>query len=62
MQFRLVRHFTLTSLAFIIAAGVALGMYYREIALSRMLQQQESNNVNVTRVFANTLWKRHFSG
>lgn len=62
MQFRLVRHFTLTSLAFIVAAGVALGLYYREIAISRMLQQQESNNVNLTRVFANTLWQRHFSG
>ncbi|MBI2276375.1 MAG: sensor histidine kinase [Dechloromonas sp.] len=62
MQFRLVRHFTLTSLAFIIAAGAALGLYYREIALSRMLQQQESNNVNLSRVFANTLWQRHFSG
>lgn len=61
MQFRLVRHFTLTSLAFIIAAGGALGLYYRDMALSRMLQQQESNNVNVTRVFANTLWQRHFS-
>lgn len=62
MQFRLVRHFTLTSLVFIIAAGTALGLYYREIAISRMLQQQESNNVNLTRVFANTLWERHFSG
>jgi signal transduction histidine kinase len=61
MQFPLVRHFTLTSLAFIVAAGVALGLYYREMALSRMLQQQESNNVNLTRVFANTLWERHFS-
>lgn len=61
MQFRLVRHFTLTSLAFIIAAGAALGLYYREMTLSRMLQQQESNNVNLTQVFANTLWERHFS-
>lgn len=61
MQFRLVRHFTLTSLAFIIAAGAALGLYYREMTLSRMLQQQESSNVNLTRVFANTLWERHFS-
>lgn len=61
MQFRLVRHFTLTSLAFIIVAGAALGLYYPELALSRMLQQQEANNVNLTRVFANTLWQRHFS-
>lgn len=62
MQFRLVRHFTLTSLAFIVAAGAALGLDYREIAIPRMLQQQESTNVNLTRIFANTLWQRHFSG
>lgn len=62
MQFRLVRHFALTSLTFIVAAGSALGLYYREMALTGLLQQQESNNVNLTRVFANTLWQRHFSG
>lgn len=61
MKFRLVRHFTLTSLLFFVVAGTALGLYYREMALSRMIRQQESNNVNLTRVFANTLWASHFS-
>lgn len=60
MKFRLVRHFTLTSLVLFAAIGTALGLYYREMALSRMIRQQEANNVNLTRVFANTLWQRHF--
>jgi len=61
MPFPLVRHFALTSLVFFLAVGAALGYYYREMALSRMLQQQESGNVNLTKVFANSLWQRHFS-
>lgn len=62
MSFPLVRYFALTSLVFFAAAGSALGYFYREMALQRMLQQQEASNVNLTRVFANTLWQRHFSG
>ncbi|RIX49685.1 MAG: sensor histidine kinase [Rhodocyclales bacterium GT-UBC] len=60
MKFRLVRHFSLTSLVLFAAIGSLLGLYYREMALSRMIRQQENNNVNLTRVFANTLWQRHF--
>lgn len=61
MQFRLVRHFTLTSLVFFFAVGCAMVVYYREMAVSRMIRQQESNNVNLTRVFANMLWQGKFS-
>jgi signal transduction histidine kinase len=61
MKFRLVRHFSLTSLIFFLVIGSALGLYYREMAISRMISQQESNNLNLTRVFANTLWQRQFS-
>ncbi|HLO63201.1 MAG TPA: ATP-binding protein [Azonexus sp.] len=61
MPFPLVRHFTLTSLIFFVAVGGALGYYYRDMALSRMLQQQEAGNSNLTTVFANALWQRHFS-
>lgn len=61
MRFRLLPHFTLTSLVFFIVAGSALGIYYRETALSGMLRQQESANVNVTRVFANNLWDSEFT-
>ncbi|MCG2577153.1 HAMP domain-containing histidine kinase [Dechloromonas sp. XY25] len=61
MPFPLVRHFTLTSLVFFVAVGGALGYYYRDMALSRMLQQQEAGNTNLSTVFANALWRRHFS-
>lgn len=61
MPFPLVRHFTLTSLLFFLAAGGALGYYYQDMSLSRMLQQQESGNVDLTKVFANSLWQRHFA-
>lgn len=61
MPFPLVRHFALTSLVFFCAVGGALGYYYRDMALSRMLQQQESGNINLSKVFANALWERHFS-
>jgi signal transduction histidine kinase len=61
MKFRLVRHFSLTSLVLFIAIGGALGLYSREMALSRMIRQQESNNLNLTRVFANTLWEGKLS-
>lgn len=61
MPFPLVRYFLLTSLIFFIAVGGILGLYSRDMALSRMLQQQESGNINLTTVFANALWKRHFS-
>lgn len=61
MPFPLVRHFVLTSLVFFLAVGGALGYYYRDMALSRMLQQQETGNINLTTVFANSLWQRHFA-
>lgn len=61
MPFPLVRHFALTSLMFFLAVGGVLGYYYRDTALSRMLQQQETGNINLTTVFANSLWQRHFS-
>jgi len=44
MPFPLVRYFGLTSLLFFIAVSGVLGYYYREMALSGMLQQQESGN------------------
>lgn len=62
MPFPLVRHFVLTSLIFFLAVGGGLGYYFRDMSVSRMLHQQESSNINLTTVFANSLWERHFSG
>jgi signal transduction histidine kinase len=61
MPFPLVRNFVLTSLVFFLAVGGILGVYYRDTTLSRMLQQQESANTDLTKVFANALWQKHFS-
>jgi signal transduction histidine kinase len=61
MPFPLVRHFVLTSLIFFVAIGGTLGYHYRDMALTRMLQQQESGNINLSTVFANALWQRHFA-
>lgn len=61
MPFPLVRHFALTSVVYFIAVGGMLGYYYRDMALSRMLQQQESGNINLSTVFANALWQKHFA-
>jgi len=59
MHFRLVRYFTLTSLAFFVITGGALAFFYREFTVGNMLRLQESGNVNLTRVLANNLWNRH---
>lgn len=61
MNFSLIRYFSLASLVFFVATGSGLGIYYREMALSRMILQQESNHVNLTTIFANTLWASQFS-
>lgn len=60
MQFRLVRYVTVTSLAFFLLAALAMVYFYRQVALTNMLHLQEAANVNVTRVFANTLWTARF--
>lgn len=61
MRFRRVRHFALTSLVFFIAAGSAIGHQHREMALPHVLLQQESNNVNLINVLANTRYGRQLS-
>lgn len=60
MHFGLVRYVTLTSLAFFMVAGGALAYFHRTLSIDNMLRLQESSNVNLTRVFANDLWRSHF--
>lgn len=61
MHFRLVRYFTLTSMIFFVLVGGLLAYFYGGMALSNMLELQESANVNQTRVFANQLWDSDFA-
>jgi hypothetical protein len=58
--FRLVRYFTATSLiAFLVVAAV-LGYVFRQFSIDGLRDAQEEANVNLTRVFANDLWREDF--
>lgn len=55
-MFRLVRYFSITSLAaFVLVTGV-LALFYRQNAINDLLVLRESNNVALTQSFANSLW------
>lgn len=60
MHFRLVRYFTLTSLSLFVLTALGLSYFYRQTAVANMLELQGATNVNLTRVFANSLWQRNF--
>ena len=55
-MFRLLRYFSLTSLASIVVAAAVLGVFYREVAVRSLVAMGESNNTALTRAFANSLW------
>ncbi len=55
-MFKLLRHFSITSLiAFIIVAAL-LGVFYRQLVLSNLIEIAESKNVALTQAFSNSLW------
>ena len=54
-MFRLLRYFSLTSLALILLAALALGSLYRHIATENLLHLGERNNVALTLALANAL-------
>jgi diguanylate cyclase (GGDEF)-like protein len=55
-MFRLLRYFSLTSFVSIVVVAVALGVFYREIAVRSLIAMGESNNKALTLVLANSLW------
>jgi signal transduction histidine kinase len=59
-EFRLVRYFTLTSLAAFVIVAAVLGTVFRAISVASLLRSQEEANVNVTRIFSNQLWAADF--
>jgi PAS domain S-box-containing protein len=58
-MFRLIRYFSIASLALIIVAAGLLGAWYRHIAVGNLLQVGERNNVLLASVLSNAL-QRHF--
>jgi signal transduction histidine kinase len=58
MTFHLVRYFTLASLAAFIVVTAVLSVAHRHIAIENMIALEESNNVNLTKTFANSLWAK----
>ncbi|HET9700617.1 MAG TPA: ATP-binding protein [Burkholderiales bacterium] len=55
-MFRLLRYFSITSLISIAIASVALGVFYRHMAIRNLLELGQDHNIDMTRAFANTLW------
>ena len=54
------RRFTVTSLlAFIVVAAV-LGYVFRLFLVDGLVRTQEEANVNLTKVFSNSLWQSDF--
>jgi two-component system NtrC family sensor kinase len=60
MSFLRVRQFTVTSLVAFIAVAALLGYVFRTILIDGLVRTQEDANVNLTRVFSNSLWQSHF--
>jgi hypothetical protein len=58
---RVLRRFYVTSLACMVAAAVVLGLFYRHIATSQLLEMGERNNVVVAQIFANSIWPQYRS-
>jgi diguanylate cyclase (GGDEF)-like protein len=55
-MFKLLRYFSITSLASIAVVAALLGYFYRESAVRSLVAMGESNNSALTRVLANSMW------
>jgi two-component system NtrC family sensor kinase len=60
MYFQRARHFTVTSLVAFIVVAVVLGYVFRTFLIDGLVRTQEEANVNLTKVFSNSLWQSHF--
>ncbi len=55
-MFRLIRYFSITSLAAFVIVTIILGVFYRQLAINDLIVLGENNNVALTQTFANSLW------
>ncbi len=57
-MFKLLRYFSVTSLVAFTIVIVLLAVFYQRTATRGLTELEESANVALTQVFANTLWPR----
>lgn len=57
-MFRLVRYFSITSLAAFVIVVIILGVFYRQLAINDLIALRESSNAALTQTFANSLWPK----
>ncbi|MEE8141420.1 MAG: diguanylate cyclase, partial [Alphaproteobacteria bacterium] len=57
-MFKLLRHFSLISAVAILAVTLVLVNLYRQNAVNQIVEMAESQNVDLARSFANTIWPR----
>lgn len=55
-MFRLLRYFSVTSLAAFAVVVVIFALFYRQNALASLIELRESSNVFVTQIVGNTVW------
>ncbi len=60
-ELHLLRYFTVIGLVTFVIVTAVLGIFYRRIALSNLLQVADRQNVVLTQAFANSLWPRFAS-
>ncbi|MBE7551528.1 MAG: PAS domain-containing protein [Anaerolineales bacterium] len=55
-MFKLLRYFSVTSfIAFVVVAAL-LGVFYRQLVLSHLIEIAENKNIALTQAFSNSLW------
>lgn len=54
--FQLLRYFTITSLTAFVLVAVSLVTFYRQVAVSELLEIGESKNAALTQIFSNVIW------
>ena len=57
--FKLTRYFSIASLVGVLVIVAVLVFFYRYLAFTALKQHETRDNVNITQIFASTLWRRH---
>lgn len=58
-SFKLLRYFTIISLASILVTSITLGIWVKQIAVDYLTQSEEQNNIALARVLSNVVWPRY---